>query len=69
MVENLSYGTDCRGDYAYFIESSMLHLSGWVVKAEAATEGEDWVFFRVIKNGVQTHRHGWLKGRAIQQWG
>jgi len=33
-------------------------------------KGEDNIFFRVIKNGVQQKGHGWIDGEGeVFQWG
>ncbi len=67
-IEDLSYGEDSRGDEAYFIDEK--HITGtWRVDKEAALEMDEEVFFRVIKDGKETDRHGWLRKSRILQWG
>ena len=68
-VEDLTYGTDVRGDRAYFIDEKHLHRSSWIVSEEADTGNQEPTFFRIIKLGQQMHLHGWLEGRKIVQWG
>ena len=68
MVKNLSYGTDCRGDYAYFIENGLIMADGTLCE-EARTHTQEWVFFRMLLGGRQTPRHGWIQDNEVVQWG
>ena len=64
------YGTDCRGDYALFIEEANFD-SEWELTEDAKdiTKGMGATFFRVIRNGEQTSSHGWIEDAEIVQWG
>ena len=67
-VNDLTYGLDCRGDYALFVD--IKHINGWTIdaKVKRATKGRT-VFFRVIEDGEQKHSHGWIEKDKIIQWG
>ena len=69
-ISDLTFGMDCRGDHAFFIEAR--HLEGWTIDQEACNaliDEFDPVFFRKIQNGVETHVHGWIEGNEIVQFG
>jgi hypothetical protein len=67
-VEDLTYGTDPRGDYAYFID--IRHLEdGWTVDEEARTHKSEAIFFRLISSGEIKHQHGWIEDNKVVQWG
>lgn len=71
MQKDLTRGTDIRGDYALFIESSHFVGSGWDLDEEAKsfTENMGAVFFRMIENGVEQSAHGWIEDGEIVQFG
>ena len=68
--KDLSFGYDCRGDYAFFVEAN--HFNGWKIDRAACAalvnEG-DLVYFRKIQGGVETSTHGWIEGTEVVQWG
>lgn len=68
-IEDLSFGIDCRGDEAFFIES--FHINGWGIDSDAkeALRGKALEFFRVLENGSEVHSHGWIENGKIVQWG
>ncbi len=66
--KDLTYGTDIRGDYALFIEEKHF-IEGWKLDDEATKAAGGLTFFRVIRNGVQQHGHGWIENGEIVQWG
>ena len=67
-IDDLSYGVDGRGDYAYFMEEKHV-ISDWKVDKKAATGSNEAIFFRLIKDGKQTRSHGWIEDDTIVQWG
>jgi hypothetical protein len=69
MIEDLTYGTDKRGDYAYFIEDKHILPDGWRVDDEARTGKSEAIFFRIICEGNHTKSHGWIEDNIIVQWG
>lgn len=69
LVDDLSRGTDVRGDEAYFIDVKHFSQSQWEVDEEAALENDEPTFFRVIDNREQLKGHGWLEGNKVVQWG
>lgn len=69
MTKDLSYGTDIRGDEAYFIEGKHFSEDEWSVDDQARTKSSDARFFRVLENGEQQSGHGWIDDDKIIQWG
>jgi len=74
--KDLERGTDNRGDNALFIEERHFKEDGWTLDnttkkyIQLNLKGEDNIYFRVIKNGVQQNGHGWIDGDGdIFQWG
>lgn len=74
--KDLERGTDNRGDIALFIEERHFKEDGWTLDnttkkyIQLNLKGEDNIYFRVIKNGVQQNGHGWIDGDGdIFQWG
>lgn len=69
-MEDLSTGTDVRGDDALFIERKHF-ISEWELDDEVKTRFKtcEPTFFRVIENHEQQHGHGWLENGKIIQWG
>jgi len=74
--KDLERGTDNRGDNALFIEERHFKEDGWTLDnttkkyIQINLKGEDNIYFRVIKNGVQQNGHGWIDGDGdIFQWG
>jgi len=74
--KDLERGADIRGDYALFIEERHFKEDGWILDnttkkyIQINLKGEDNIFFRVIKNGVQQKGHGWIDGEGeVFQWG
>ena len=69
LIEDLTFGTDIRGDEAFFIES--FHINGWEVDSDVieALRGKGPEFCRVLENGLQRHSHGWIEDGRIIQWG
>ena len=80
MILDLVFGEDIRGDEALFIESK--HIDGWDIDysvrrliSESIRDGEinkgGVIFFRVIRDGIQQHGHGWISidELKIVQWG
>ncbi len=70
MHEDLTKGTDKRGDYTLFIESKHCINKGWELDNEAKkAAGSSLTFFRVIENGEEESGHGWIENGEIVQWG
>lgn len=69
MHEDLSYGTDKRGDNALFIEEKHFINKGWELDEEAKEAAGSLTMFRVIKNGEEQSGHGWIEDGEIVQWG
>lgn len=70
MQEDLTTGTDLRGDKALFIESKHFKDNSWELDDEAAeAAGSGPTFFRVIENGEEQSGHGWIEDGKIFQWG
>ena len=74
--KDLEQGTDIRGDIALFIEERHFKEDGWTLDnttkkyIQLNLKGEDNIYFRVIKNGVQQNGHGWIDVDGdIFQWG
>jgi hypothetical protein len=68
MKEDLTQGTDGRGDNALFIDSKHF-IDGWELDAEAQKKTQNLIFFRVIENGFEQSGHGWAENGVIIQWG
>jgi len=70
-MEDLSYGTDIRGDYALFIEAKHFIGNGWELDAQTKEQlrGCNPTFFRAISKGKQLQSHGWIEDGEIVQWG
>lgn len=66
---DLTYGTDKRGDDAYFIEIGHFSGDGWGVDDKARLGHKEPTFFRVINNGKHQKSHGWLEDNKVVQWG
>ena len=62
---DLSFGADCRGDYALFLEAKHVQGDGSL----DINVGEEPVYLRFIINGEEQRVHGWAKGNQIVQWG
>lgn len=70
MQQDLTQGTDVRGDYALFIEEKHFIDGGDLdEEAKSFTENMDATFFRVISNGKEQSGHGWIEKGEIFQWG
>lgn len=69
LKQDLSYGIDVRGDFAYFIEAWHFNDDGWSVDKDAVCKEPVPTFFRVLKDGIQTSSHGWIDGHKVIQWG
>ena len=68
MREDLTYGTDKRGDNALFIE--LKHFKNeWELDDEAKKAAGSLTFFRVIYHGEEQGGHGWIENGEIVQWG
>jgi hypothetical protein len=66
--QDLTQGTDCRGDYALFIEEKHF-TSEWELDNEVKRTVRGLTFFRVIRGGVEQGGHGWIENGEIAQWG
>jgi len=70
-MEDLSFGFDIREDYSLFIEEKHFLNDGWTLDDYVKNRflNCEATFFRVIKDGVQQHRHGWIEDGKVVQWG
>lgn len=67
--KDLTYGIDRRGDYSLFIEEKHF-TNDWECDEETAHVVKNITFFRVIRDGIQRHGHGWINSDGkIEQWG
>jgi len=65
---DLTSGIDQRGDEAYFIH--LKHFTGgWEVSEGARMPHPGPHFFRCLNDEGFDHRHGWIEGRKVVQWG
>lgn len=71
MAQDLTHGTDHRGDEALFIEDKHIIEDGWTLDDEAQEAvGTRLQFFRVIDSeGDEQSGHGWIEDGRIVQWG
>jgi hypothetical protein len=61
---------DVFGEYTYCIEEKhFLGKDHWRVDKEANTESPEPIYFRVLKNGIPQHSHGWIVRSKVMQWG
>ena len=67
--QDLTYGEDCRGDYALFIERGHINGDELDEEAKAFTKKLGPTFFRVTEHGKQRSSHGWIIAGQIVQWG
>ncbi len=74
--KDLEQSIDNGGDIALFIEERHFQDKGWTLDnttkkyIQLNLKGENNIYFRVIKNGVQQRGHGWIDGDGdIFQWG
>jgi hypothetical protein len=70
-IKDMTYGVDCRGDYAFFIEDRHIINGGNLdeVVKNVLKDNKNPIFFRVIVHGKETSSHGWIEGNEIVQWG
>jgi len=71
MKKDLTFGTDCRGDDALFIERKHF-INEWELDLEVNKFFQQILsptFFRVIYDGIESHSHGWIENGEIIQWG
>ena len=65
---DLTFGEDQRGDHAYFIH--LKHFTGqWEVDEVTGKGINEPTFFRCLNPRGFDHRHGWLHGSKVIQWG
>lgn len=69
MPEDLTIGTDCRGDHAFFIEESHFSPDGSLDEEAKDALGDGLHFFRLLRDGEQAHTHGWIENGEVIQWG
>lgn len=75
MAKDLTFGTDCRGDYALFIDEGHFIGGGWELDGQVADVLEhNPTFFRVISDGEEQSGHGWAEldedeNAVVVQWG
>ena len=69
IVKDLTDGEDCRGDHAFFIDISHFDQEGKLDDEAKAVLGSRLTMFRIIDQGVQDHRHGWIEDGEVIQWG
>lgn len=70
--QDLTFGPDIRGDWAFFVERRHLLPDGLTFDNEVNRRGVgvlNPVFFRIIQNGVQQTSHGFLGQVFIPQYG
>jgi hypothetical protein len=69
-IKDLTSDIDCRGDYAFFIEYRHVADGNLDATTKNVLHGKNHpIFFRVIRNGVETSSHGWIENGEIVQWG
>lgn len=69
MKQDLTFGEDCRGDYAFFIELTHF-INDWEIDEEAKIKiGLGTHFFRGLIDGEEVHQHGWIEDGKVVQWG
>lgn len=68
MKTDLTYGTDYRGETAFFIDDKHFVKGGLDAETKAKV-GDRLVFFRTIKKGLEQRSHGWIEGGEVIQWG
>lgn len=69
--QDLTFGEDLRGDYAFFIKESHFKADGWELDDEARNSlGDGTHFFRGLDaKGNETNFHGWIDNGEVVQHG
>jgi hypothetical protein len=65
-IKDCDFGNE-DGDRVFYIDAKHISKDGWHLDIDG--DPDSLTYFRIIKNGNPTRRHGWFQGGEIKQWG